>query len=82
MINMPQELQDEDYEIYSPFEPDSDRPEADEFAPEMYDSLINAEVMLPRGDILLSAKVLGRKRDSSGNPIGVANSNLILVIKV
>jgi hypothetical protein len=38
--------------------------------------------MLPRGDIFLPAKVVGRKRDNSGNPVGIANSNPILDTRV
>jgi hypothetical protein len=38
----------------------------------------NAEVILPKGGILIPARVIGRKRDESGNPIGTANTNPIL----
>ncbi len=79
---IPQELQDEDYEGYEPMEPEADCPEADAFTPEMYDTLIAAEVLLPKGDILVPAKVIGRKWDPSGNPIGVANTNPILDTRV
>ena len=41
-------------------------------------NLINAEVILPKGDILIPARVIGRKRDESGNPIGMVNTNPIL----
>jgi hypothetical protein len=82
MEDIPQELQDEDYEVYDPMEPDADKPEANAYTPEMYDSLINAEVLLPKGDILLPARVTGRKRDGFGNPIGIANSNPILDSRV
>ncbi len=54
------ELQDED-ELYDPMEPEADCPEADTFTPEMYDTLIAAEVLLPKGNILVLAEVIGRK---------------------
>jgi len=38
--------------------------------------------MLPQGDILVPAHVTGRKHDADGNPIGVANSNPLLDIRV
>ena len=79
---IPQDLQDEDYDVYDPMEPEADKPEADAFTPEMYDALISAEVLLPKGDVLLPAKVLGRKRDAAGNPIGVAHSNPILDTRI
>jgi hypothetical protein len=79
---IPQELQDEDYEIYTPMEPEADKPEADAFTPEMYDTLISAEVLLPKGDILIPAKVMGRKRDAAGNPIGTAHANPILDTRI
>ena len=81
----PVELQDEDDELnshFDPMEPDADRPEADEFTPEALDNLISAEVILPQGDVLVHARVIGRKRDELGNPIGVANSNPILDTQV
>jgi hypothetical protein len=44
----PQEILDEDYEENIPAEPDADIPEADAFTPELFDSLLSAEVLLPR----------------------------------
>jgi hypothetical protein len=82
VINIPRELTDEDDDIYNPMEPEADKPEIEDFMPEMYDNLINAEVLLSKGDILLPAKVIGRKRDSSGNPIGIANANPILDTRI
>jgi hypothetical protein len=63
------ELQD-DYDIYEPMEPEASKPEIGDFTPEAYDALISAELMLPKGDILLPAKVINRKRDVDGNPVG------------
>jgi hypothetical protein len=34
--------------------------------------------MLPKGDVLLPAKVIARKRDADRNPFGIASTNPIL----
>jgi len=39
---------------------------------------MSTEVLLPRGDYQYIAKVLGRKRDGDGNPIGQYHPNPIL----
>ena len=65
-----------------PMEPEAERPEADAFTPEMYDTLISAEVLLPKGDILVPAKVTGRKRNENGDPVGTAHTNPILDTRV
>ncbi len=59
--DLPIELQDE-YDIYEPMEPEASKPEIGDFTPEAYDALISAEIMLPKGDVLLPAKVIARKR--------------------
>jgi hypothetical protein len=80
---IPQELEDQDYEdLNEPMEPEAERPEADAFTPEMYDTLISAEVLLPKGDILVPAKVTGRKRNENGDPVGTAHTNPILDTRV
>jgi hypothetical protein len=53
-------------------------PEADAFDAQMYDQYISAEVMVPQDDVLVTAKVIGRKHDRDGNPIGVGHSNPLL----
>lgn len=73
--DIPQEVQDEDYDVYKPMEPEADKPKADAFTPEMYDALISAEVLLPNGDTLIPTIVIGREQDASGNPIGMAHTN-------
>ncbi len=75
--DLPVELQDM-YDVFEPVEPEACKPEIEDYTPEAYDTLISAELMMPKGDILLPAKVVGRKRDENGNPIGVANTNPIL----
>jgi hypothetical protein len=79
---LPEGLQDEYDDVYEPIEPEACKPEIDDFTPETYDALISAEVLLPKGDILLPAKVVGRKRDHNGNPLGTAHNNPILDTRV
>jgi hypothetical protein len=78
----PQEILDEDYEENIPAEPDADIPEADAFTPELFDNLLSAKVLLPKGCVLVPTTVIGQKRDTQGNPIGVASSNPILDTRV
>ena len=75
-------LLDEDYDVYIPVELEADMPEADAFTPELFDNLLSAEVLIPKGDILVPATVIGCKRDEQGNPVGVANANCILDTRV
>jgi hypothetical protein len=46
--------------------------------PETGDNLINAEVQIARRGILTKGRVVARKRDIHGNPIGRVNDNPIL----
>jgi hypothetical protein len=57
-------------------------PHADEFTPEKFDKYIAAEVMLPRGDNMVIGKIIRRKHDIDGNPIGVAHLNLIFDTRI
>jgi len=70
-------LPDDDIE-FDPAEPDAAMPEADEYTPEAYDEYLTAEVLLPNMGTVTKAKVIGRKRDSDGNPVGLRNPNPIL----
>jgi len=81
---MPNEfLTDEDDDTpYDPVEPEAEMPEADAYDAQMYDQYISAEVMVPKGDILVSARVIGRKTDRDGNPIGVGQLNPLLDTRV
>jgi len=67
---------------YEPYEEEKKMPEADDFEPEAYDKYISAEVNLARGDELKHAKVLSRKRDADGNPIGRSHTNPLLDTRV
>ena len=55
-----------------------DNEEEDEITPEVMDNYLGAEVLLPLGDKMVSAKVHNRKRDADGELIGTANQNPIL----
>jgi hypothetical protein len=63
---------------YAPIEPDSSMPEADDWDAEAFDKYIAAEVRLPKDGQDVITKVIARKRDHDGNPIGKANNNPIL----
>lgn len=63
---------------WDPAEPDTEKPEADGYTPESMDEYMTAEVMLPRGGESVRAKVIGRKHDRDGRPVGVRNANPIL----
>jgi hypothetical protein len=63
---------------HEPAEPEASMPEADDFTPEAYDEYLTAELLLPNMGTVTEAKVVGRKRDKDGNPIGKRNTNPIL----
>ena len=69
--------------VYDQYLPDdgiegtADEPDL-EPTPELGDNYLNADVMLPLGDSLARGRVIARKRDSDGTPIGRANDNPIL----
>ena len=60
----------DDNRYYLPIEPDATKPDADDHDEQMYHNLTLAEVNLPLGDDQNIAKVIGRKRDAGGIPIG------------
>jgi hypothetical protein len=49
--------------------------------PKTGDNYSSAELMLPKGGVLVKGRVILRKRDRDGNPIGRANDNPILDTK-
>jgi hypothetical protein len=63
---------------YEPMEPAAEKPEADDYDEETYNRLALAEVLLPKGDYEYISRVVGRKRDSKGHPIGRYNPNPLL----
>ena len=79
--DLTRQLDIEDSEFES-FDKDFLQPEADDFDAETYDNYISAQVLLPKGDSLVSGQVMKRKRDENGNPIGKSNSNPLLDTRV
>jgi hypothetical protein len=58
-------------------------PEDDDFTPDTMDKYIAEQANLPKNnDCLVSCKVIGSNRDSSGTPIGRAHSNPIIDTRV
>lgn len=60
-------------------------PDLDDELPEAQvteDYLVNAEILLPRGAHEEKARVVSRKRDRDGNPVGEGNKNPILDTRV
>jgi len=68
----------EDDDEHDPADPESVMPEADDYTPESYDEYLTAEVLLPNMGTLTKAKVISRKRDADGNPVGRRHHNPIL----
>ncbi len=46
--------------------------------PETGDNYLSAELMLPKGGVLVKGHVTAHKGDRDGNPVGRANDNPIL----
>ena len=66
-------------EVVEPFEPEEAMPEADEDEdPVIFDKYLGAEINLNRGGQVLRGRVVGRKRDNDGNPVGRASDNPLL----
>jgi hypothetical protein len=53
-------------DTYEPNEPESKKPEIADATLEIYDSLISAGVMLPKGEILIPAKGIVWKHGAAG----------------
>ena len=66
----PDGLFDDDEAVAEPEEPELTAVEADEYTSEAYDEYLTAEVMLPHGGEMARAKVISRKRDQNGLPVG------------
>ncbi len=49
-----------------------------EVTPEIGDNYLSAELMLPKGGVLVKGCTTARKRDRDGNSVGHANDNPIL----
>jgi hypothetical protein len=79
-----QQQADDDFHTpeYSPVEPESHMPEADDWDTEAFDQYIAAEVRLPKDGQEVLGQVVARKRDPDGNPVGRSNANPILDSRV
>lgn len=77
-------LEDEDNDEIDnePYEPEACTPNVDNFEADTYNEMLLAEPLLPRGPVLLPARVVGRKRDANGDPVGNYNSNPLLNTRV
>jgi hypothetical protein len=74
---------EEDDEIDNePFEPEARTPNVDNFEADTYDELLLAEPLLARDSVLTPARVIGRKRDNDGNPMGTYNHYPLLNTRV
>ena len=71
----PDDLEEEDEVADST---DGGMPEADEYTPDSFDQYLAADVLLDRAGELVRGRVVGRKRDADGNPIGIRNPNPML----
>jgi hypothetical protein len=49
-----------------------------EITPKIGDNYLSAELMLPKGGVMMKGHVTARKCDWDGNPVGRANDNPIL----
>jgi hypothetical protein len=49
-----------------------------EVTPEMGDNYLSAEFSVPRGGTLVKGRIISRKQDKDGNPVGLANTSHIL----
>ena len=56
------------------YEPESSMPEAESYDKESFDRLLSAHVLLPRGEGVEHGKVIGRKCDQDGCPVGQINT--------
>jgi Reverse transcriptase (RNA-dependent DNA polymerase) len=79
---VPERMIDVDEFEIEPFEAEAAQPEADDMDVDAYDKFISAQVLMPIGDTLRTGKVLKRKFDGDGNPVGRASSNPLLDTRV
>lgn len=63
-------------------EPESRAPEIDTIEADAYDELLLTEPILAYEVNLTKAKVIGRKRDENGEPVGIYNKNPLLNTRI
>ena len=66
---------DDELDQFTPYEPEAEMPEADDFDDESFDEYLSARIILPKGDKYEKATVVRRKRDIHGNPMGKSDTN-------
>jgi YD repeat-containing protein len=65
-------------EINEAWDHEPDQLEEDDITPQLYDKLLTADVCFTVGEKEMTGKVIGYKRDASGNLIGKTNPNPLL----
>ncbi len=73
-----EDIKDNYYLPYVPTEPEAEQKKIDSYSSEALDNVISAEVLFPKGDILIPAKVISREHDPDGILIGARPHNPIL----
>ena len=68
----------DDDEVIEPYDTGAIKSDADDYTPEAYDQYLTAEVLLPHGGEAKKARVINRKRDKDGLPVGKHHSNPLL----
>jgi hypothetical protein len=81
-LTLYREDQEEDLLEDSPLEPDSCAPHVDEIQADMYDSFLMTKPILSHEGEFKRAKIVGRKRNQDGNPIGRYNANPLLNARI
>lgn len=77
------DIPNDDDHMNPEFEPiEESMPEADDWDHDAYDQYIAAEVILPVGGQFMLGKVVERKKDHHGQPIGQSHSNPILDTRI
>jgi hypothetical protein len=76
-VPIERDLYSESHEMQAQ-EEDAVKLDIEDYDPETYDTFLQAEVILPLGDTMQTARVTKQKRDDRGNPIGKANANPML----
>jgi len=65
-------------ENLDPLVPEFSPQEADDSSGEIFDQYLSAELLVPHQGEMRKGRVIARKRDAHGNPVGVANNNPLL----
>jgi hypothetical protein len=71
-------LDEDNNERDEPFDERFITPDDEDISIDMFDNLLSAEVLLPRGETYQTGQVIGYKRDHDGNLIGNTHQNPLL----